>query len=794
MMNKKKCLILISICVSIIIAVVAIVISLSGKKSKKISDSNYVTASEWISMLADHTGCDDIVLPSGYEADSLADDKLIAITAMKTISTHKYERIIDDIGSYTDEDYYKLAKDYGLINDDKKHFNQDECKEILARYNEIYTDDLWMDDYCEAEFQDGVKELDETNVATVNDDGSVVSFADNSVVNQGDIIIYTDSMGCKRAGKVDSIDESGACHMSQPEISDVVTELDLSDKTSISYEDIVKSGAIEGELIGKTIAPVNYAADASYDTVDYDNNQFVTNGSEAFNYDTTSEGFEVKLSVEENDTFEGKYLGIEISNNENGESAKYLSPIQLNDKAAGSLSIAFTDIKIAADTTYFQFDDSKKYAEYRLDMDTEITGDFTLETGEDDFKIPIAHINVPFEMGFVSLDFEIYLQLTAEGHFEIVATLPTSVCVRQEQGSGIKSIKDYDFTGVPSIQPKFEGEAMISVNLDAKLYVLWIWDIIGAGVKAGALADLEVSERDNSMICTDFNISFPVVKANIYFNGIIQKFELEFDILAAEDAPFRWNEHYEEVPGIRPYGKVPECSYGNDELFTQYNAEAGATEENANTETSNSDNANTYGGNPDISKIYGHDLYSRFDINVIGVEDDMNRFDITDTGSGYILVGKVIAPYRISGDRFYDYIDAGTFTILGTTFTVTSNETELETRSDITLLGDDGITYKTGSAAWLLFDEFGSYYQLIADSDGDGSPDEWKTLVIENAAIFVPYDMAGENIKRIYEYGASGIDMNGIEIYGIKLDDQGNLIDMVGARESILNIKEEMIY
>ena len=38
------------------------------------------------------------------------------------------------------------------------------------------------------------------------------------------------------------------------------------------------------------------------------------------------------------------------------------------------------------------------------------------------------------------------------------------------------------------------------------------------------------------------------------------------------------------------------------------------------------------------------------------------------------------------------------------------------------------------------------------------------------------------------------MQMNGIEIYGIKLDDQGNLIDMVGARESILNIKEEMIY
>ena len=787
MMNKKKCLILISICVSIIIAVVAIVISLSGKKSKKISDSNYVTASEWISMLADHTGCDDIVLPNGYEADSLADDKLIAITAMKTISTHKYERIIDDIGSYTDEDYYKLAKDYGLINDDKKHFNQDECKEILARYNEIYTDDLWLDDYCEAEFQDGVKELDATNTATVNDDGSVVSFADNSVVNQGDIIIYTDSMGCKRAGKVDSIDESGACHMSQPEISDVVTELDLSDKTSISYEDIVKSGAIEGELISKTLVPADYATDANFNNSDLDNSKSVINESESFNYDTTSEGFEVKLSVEENDTFEGKYLGIEISDNENGESAKYLSPIQLNDKAAGSLSIAFTDIKIAADTTYFQFDDSKKYAEYRLDMDTEITGDFTLETGEDDFKIPIAHINVPFEMGFVSLDFEIYLQLTAEGHFEIVATLPTSVCVRQEQGSGIKSIKDYDFTGAPSIQPKFEGEAMISINLDAKLYVLWIWDIIGAGVKAGALADLEVAERDNGMICTDFNISFPVVKANIYFNGIIQKFELEFDILAAEDAPFRWNEHYEEVPGIRPYGKVPECSYGNDELFNQYNADAGLTEEGTE-----SQDDNTMAAGDEISIIFGHNLYSRFDVNMIdsqmlsdnggGADGDVEiwgyTYDITDTGTGYKMVGKLTIPNCIPADKFYGYIDAGKFTHLGRNYTVVSREAVLETRSDITLLGDDGVTYHTGSAAWLESDGYDSCYALVADTNGDDIPDEHNKIVIENATIYIPYGTAFEgDIKFLCEHPLTSDPM--VTSFGIRLDEQGNLTDMV---------------
>ena len=791
-MNKKKIVIIIALlAVSVTVAVVAAITAFGGKKHKKITNTDYVTASQWIEILADHTGCDDIALPAGYSNDSIADGKLIAITAMKTISVHKYERFIDDIDSYTDDDYYKLAISYGLLSEDKKNYNIDECNDILARYNEIYTDDLWLDDYCEMELQDGVKELDAANPATVNEDGSVVSFADNSDISQGDIVIYTDNNGYKRAGRVDSIDESGACHMSQPEMEEVVTELDLSDKVGISYDDIVKSGAVEGELVGKTLAPVNYAAESDFaadNPLNYTSENNIKypakNAAEdPFHYETASGGFKITLSVEDNDNFDGNYLSIEIADNDSGESAKYISPINIGDTASGSIAIDFSDINVSADTTYFQFNDSKKYAEFNVDMDTTLEGELTLETGDDDFKIPIAHLNVPFEGGFVSLDFEVYLQISAKGTISVKATFPTSVCIRQEQGNGIRMVKSI---GEPKIEKAIEGEVMLSANLDTKLYVLWIWDIFGAGVKAGAVGKASVIERDTGMICTDVKVLFPVVTGNVYFNAIFQELEFEFDIVSEDNAMTIWHRHYETVPGVRD-GEVLECSYGNDELFAQYNSEAGVTEENV--EPANTD---TMTAGSEISIIFGHNLYSKFDVNMIdsqmlydsggGADGDVEiwgyTYDITDTGTGYKMVGKLTIPNCIPADKFYDYIDAGTFTHLGKNYTVVSRETVLETRSDITLLGDDGVTYHTGSAAWLESDGYDSCYALVADTNGDDIPDERSSIVIENATIYVPYGTAFEgDIKFCCEHPLTSDPM--ITSFGIRLDEQGSLTDIV---------------
>ena len=589
-MGKKKVVIIISImAISVIIAVAVIYMAVGGKKHKKISNDEYVTASQWIELLADHTGCDDIALPEGYTADSIADGKLIAVTSMRTVDEHKYKRIINDIESYSDDDYYKLAKDYGLLSNDKKSYTIDDCNEILLRYNEIYYNDLWLDDYSRVEYADGVKELKDTVPSQANEDYSVATFDVSQGVAQGDVIVFTNETGSKVMRRVDSIDETGACHMSQPDISEVVTELDVADKKEITFDDVINLGAVDGRIISRGMASKNdYAAGNSRTVI----GDMANNAGEVFSYDTTDSGFTVTLSAEEDDILGGKYVGLEMEEHSTGNTVKWITQIPLNNDAEGEISIGFSNISLATDTTYFNFDEDEKYAEYRLDMDTTISGGLSIEA--DVFKIPLFHFNVPFEAGFVNLDFTVYLEMTAEGEFKISATFPTRVCVRQEKNKGLKLIKGTGLTAEPSVGTSLSGEVMLAVALEAKLNIFWIWDIISAEVKAGSLASIEITERDTGMICTDFNVAFPVVKLTVEFNGLIEVLDAEFDIVSPDDAPYKWNEHYEKVPGVRN-GKVPECSYGNDELFAEYNADAGLTE--ANTEEGNP------GGNPDISII-----------------------------------------------------------------------------------------------------------------------------------------------------------------------------------------------
>ena len=639
---------------------------------------------------------------------------------------------------------------------------------------------MWLDDYSRVEYADGVKVLNDTVPSQANEDYSVATFDASQGVAQGDVIVFTNETGSKVMRRVDSIDETGACHMSQPDISEVVTELDVADKKEITYEDVINLGAVDGRIISRGMASKNdYAAGNSRTVI----GDMANNAGEVFSYDTTDSGFTVTLSAEEDDILGGKYVGLEMEEHSTGNTVKWITQIPLNNDAEGEISIGFSNISLATDTTYFNFDEDEKYAEYRLDMDTTISGGLSIEA--DVFKIPLFHFNVPFEAGFVNLDFTVYLEMTAEGEFKISATFPTRVCVRQEKNKGLKLIKGTGLTAEPSVGTSLSGEVMLAVALEAKLNIFWIWDIISAEVKAGSLASIEITERDTGMICTDFNVAFPVVKLTVEFNGLIEVLDAEFDIVSPDDAPYKWNEHYEKVPGVRN-GRVPECSYGNDELFAEYNADAGLTE--ANTEEGNP------GGNTDISIIYGHEMYSRFDVNIIdsqklsdsggGADGDVEiwgyTYDIMDNGSGYILTGTLSVPNCISSGKLHDYIDAGKFTHLGREYTVVSTEASVGARTDYTLLGDDGITYWTGSN-WIIGDGVGgSCYEMVADVDGDGIPEERKPVVIENASVFVPYGSTFENdFKFCCEHPLTSDPMP--HNFAVRFDEQGNMIDIVGS-------------
>lgn len=750
-MKKKR--IIISLVAIIIVVVAGICTFFALSKNKDSED--YVKAEEWMMMLCEHTGCDMFELPDGYDKDDKADSRLICITAFRTIDDHKLKRIVEDKDLFSDDDLYDLAVSYNLIENKKTGYTPEDCAIILKRYNEIYFDEIWLDDFCEVDYKEDTRVLDSVVVSSHNDDYTYIDFEGNINAAVGEVIVYEDEKGCKRTGKVESIDDAGGYHLVEPEIEEVLYSFDFSDIREVTYDDVLADNkAYEVASISK---PLMVGNAGKYSKSTANQNKLLT-------YDPDEQmGFSFKISVEDNDYFDGNYLGIEMENKATGETVSYLSNIKLDENAFGSLTIDLSNIRVSSDMTYFTFGKGEKYAEYRLKMDTSITGSIGLEK---EIDIPLFETTIPFEYGLVCIDLGVYLNISAEGEVAITYSMPTNICIRHDKTGGLRMIEESDVS--PSIETKMDAEAMLALKAGADLRMFFFWDLLGVDVKAGALAEGEEIQRDNGMTCRDMKVSFPVVKAGGYIDGLFSKLEAEFTIY--EGSPL-YSTHYEEVPKIRK-GVVPECSYGNDELFAQYNGEA-ETEKPDNPESS------------DFSMIYGHDLYSEFEIPKISSEEIHNgdenneagiwdyKYDVKDVGNGYEVVGTLYVNNRISCDRYRSFIDSAqegdTLTYLGRTYTLESYTVNDMGRGTCKLLGDDGNIYTISNDLSPEFDNMGNNYFTIYKEGDD-------TIVIENVRLFISYEIAGRTeIPYLIDAGNQPYQTR----YGIKLDEAGNVIDVV---------------
>ena len=732
--------------------------------------SQYITAEAWMEMLCEHTGSDPVDLPDGYKDGDYADAKLIAVTAFETIDAHKLRRVIGDT-ELTDKEYCKLADDYELLSAKKDGYTSADCEKILERYNEIYFDDLWLDDYCETEYKENVKHVEALAAAQENEADGTVRFDGNPDLSQGDVLVYKDDLGFMHTGRVDAIGEDGSCQLSEPAIEDVINSVEVSDIREISYQDIYANNtAYPADAVISDSGKSHGGSSGAYMHAMHNENKVLS-------YSNTSAGLQFTVEAEEDE------LTVTMRNKDTGEEVKYKSDIELGDGASGSLDVDLSDIEVAADMTYFTFQKGEKYAEYRLQMDSTVTGSLSLATDDDALKIPLFETTVPFEGGFVRLDFGVYLQLTAEGTYEITATLPMNICVRHDKTDGLRMLKGQ--AADSSIEQSLQGEAMLSANAEARLWVFFLWDLLGAEVKAGAVGTAQIIERDDGMICKDISVDFPVIKGSAYLSGLFSQAEKEFDIYSGNTV---WNYHSEYIPGVRD-GRVPECSYGNEELLAEY--------------------AVTYGNQepqPDISILYGHDLYSKFETNLLSVDEYPASpdepaictywFDITDTGSGYELVGKLTIQDRLSDAKYQTFVEQAvdknscqdmvneemssesntaydhyytvndtTMTNLGVTYTMQSYMENYNGRPHCDFIGDNGKTAGVHNDLVPMYDSYGEGYWELGGED----------IVIENAHIFVPYGTGVEEIiKGLCEQGGNNGNPT-MEWFGIKLDEQGNV-------------------
>ncbi len=200
----------------------------------------------------------------------------------------------------------------------------------------------------------------------------------------------------------------------------------------------------------------------------------------------------------------------------------------------------------------------------------------------------------------------------------------------------------------------------------------------------------------------------------------------------------------------------------------------------------------------EIEKVFDYDLVSAFKVNMTGSRDTGQRvgsdeenaaqiwnytYDISDTGKGYLMTGKLLTPERISRERYEEFIDqaqeGSVLHYLGKDFTLTAYEMDRNGRGNCYLLGNDGKEYvisndlsplgaSTGKEAYLYFDIY-----CLSDSCVH-------IITIENAQIFAPYGSDAETmLHSLCYYGESG--GAGLADYEVHLDKDGRVDLIMGA-------------
>ncbi|MBR4514381.1 MAG: hypothetical protein IKO61_05800 [Lachnospiraceae bacterium] len=218
-----------------------------------------------------------------------------------------------------------------------------------------------------------------------------------------------------------------------------------------------------------------------------------------------------------------------------------------------------------------------------------------------------------------------------------------------------------------------------------------------------------------------------------------------------------------------------------------------------------------------LSYLYGYDSFSRFDINRIakdyGALDSENpetsanyvefRYDITDTGSGYKVVGKVRTKIRISQDEYQEYLgralgdhrmeqvtpegeyDPNAYIPNKVVYEV--NQAEKLVHSGIEYTITEYYMNDQGRGNCTLVDEFGNTCvvsnDLSPEVDGNGLYfNMWVSA--EDATIIIPYGTACEQgFSRLIESGSDNGNLDFFEIFGFKLNKKGEVSEVIPFEE-----------
>lgn len=717
-------------------------------------DKNYLTQAEWIDKLAEHSALDKKELARSRD-NKAADCGYVAISIMKAMGEHKLNRVLGDVSDYKDEDYLEQALKYGIVDEDSKKnkLKPEDAEKYLKKFDELYYGEFWLDGYCHVTYKEDTQ-LIESKAYRVNEDSKEVSFPEDVIINEGEIIVFEDEHGFKHAGVVTQVNGNGSYCYETCNPEDILEEIDLSDKVTVDFSD---AGSYLNDFdLGEE------AYDGDPDSMSIGVNKLKATD---FHYENPFDGFGAKLVVEQDETDGRDYLVLYTYQGDN-EKIRYKRLAKEGD--TGELDVFIDDITVCVDTNFLSFSGKPLYAEFNADTNAVLKGNITLDA---EYKFKLFDMNVPFEGGFVRLNVSAYLVITAEGTFEIVVEFPVNVNARYDSGQELHFMKKI---GDPIITASLNASVETSLQVQPSLYIFWIWDIMSVNVKGGAVAKGSETIHDDELLCTDISVHFPVVSVGASFNGLLAIVEHEWDIIPATDDNKIFGYHYEiRKKPVRWRGKVPECTYGQEfdenlygsgriysyEDFDDYEVKNVVDklddEELVEELQERKDEYEQFkSGSEEFNKYFVPGNYYYFTLENLYGEENMddeefssqdNDYLIYKDGDNYILTGKLELYNGLSGDLYYDIVETyeetgvSSFNVWGVEYNVTSYEVNDMGRGIAVFVSDAGKEYKLSNDL-AYFASLNLYFPF-----GD------KEIVLEPFVLVIPESVVkGECMKEDY--------------------------------------------
>lgn len=648
--NKKIFVILASIGIGLLL-LGAVLIAVFVLKKNSAADG-IVTRYEWMAMLGERFGITEYSDPSPYFQDVKGDSpyfnyvqsavewgvleeenrfhgeqtatgEFIVLTTMRAIGKYKIQLYLEMNEEPDRADYLDVAYANGLITEDKLDtgFDREECLMFLDAAQNLNDLTLWKDDLAIVTYQENVIELEAENVSLNQAETNEVWLDASALegLSAGDVLIF--EMGnteLKTARRVESIDaSSGLVTVSEPTMEEVFDSLIISDMVSLSGEDIANYYHLGNAYFGT----YENVLSGTGSRKDY---QVLPMGT--LSGEVQSAGVAFSVASEDNK------IKIKATNNDTGESVEVTLDMKLDDDTQVECSFEITNIDVAAQAIWRW--STLEYADVQLY--TEIVEKVNLNIVSEEMEIPLGEIPIPIVYGLASVNLQLSLVISAEGSISIEARTPVGAHITYEKGKDIRWVNaSYNYP-----EPKIEVSAEVGIMLrpEATLTILVLWDAVDVqcdvGVKVGASA-----ATNGTQICTEVFIAFPVMSLEVTVDPLfVSALSKEWELIAKENAPFRWNRHF-EIYADGTSGFVEACTYESSHALF------GASEESTPPQSGQE--------KTEFARYSTYSLPIRLQIN--------SPFE--DAGEYYTVTGRLTINYTIDTAEFDELQEGDTFMV-----------------------------------------------------------------------------------------------------------------------------------